>query len=458
MSPDGNWVAIAGGGGWRPTGNQADGGYGVAVFGASNFEHWQGFFATDAYPRGVCFNPVTGQVAVIREQDAAVYHMADSKSKAQIKGPFNGAGAWSGDGRHLFLGGEKKGLLCWANVLNDKETQVAATWWKSLKIAEPKTAAVAPPTFQVVSAVQSFQFKEPGREAQSQAIANAVSQGNTAKLPSWQQYGPYLKNDEMRRIVDNVRQSLRNKEDFGITIYQVKTALKTYPDCAPLNYFLAEAMRQGSRPDEAQSEYLDAVHGDAGRTDLSRQALDQLATLLDSQGKDALALHCVTTSLALDRVNPQTLRIAEGLLKKTKLVKEAEQLSKLAADLPHAPPARPLELPRLAKPSSSKKPSAAELYRTSVASVVLVQAGDTSGSGVCIGSADAILTNHHVVEASETVDVYPFAYKGKALVRLPKLTAKVIFQSPRDDLAVLKLDTVSRDLRPLPVAERARGR
>ena len=259
----------------------------------------------------------------------------------------------------------------------------------------------------------------------------------------------------MRRVVQDAAQSLRNKADFGITIYQVKTALKTYPECAPLKYFLAEALSQGNRPDEAESSYLDAVHGDAGRTELSCQALNQLALLLSTQGKDSSAIHCVTVSLALDRANPQTLEIAQGLLKRHNLVKEAEQVRKLMADLPHAPAARPTELPRLAKPGSSAKLSAADLYRASVASVVLVQAGDVSGSGVCIGSADAILTNHHVVERSDTVDVYPFAYKGDVLVRLPKLTAKVIFQSPADDLAVLKLGAVSRDLRPLPVAERS---
>ena len=74
---------------------------------------------------------------------------------------------------------------------------------------------------------------------------------------------------------------------------------------------------------------------------------------------------------------------------------------------------------------------------------------------MCIGSADAILTNHHVVEGSTTVDVYPFTYQNNSLVRLPKRTAKVVFQSPQDDLAVLKLGAVSRDLRPLPVAERS---
>src|SRR5262249_45727660 len=38
---------------------------------------------------------------------------------------------------------------------------------------------------------------------------------------------------------------------------------------------------------------------------------------------------------------------------------------------------------------------------------------------------------------------------------LPALRAKLIFKSVEDDLAVLKLDAVSGDLRPLPVGERS---
>jgi S1-C subfamily serine protease len=306
-----------------------------------------------------------------------------------------------------------------------------------------------------VNVVQNFQLTEPSREDLSRALAKALAEGKAAKPPAWREYAPYLKDAEMRRIVQAAAQSLRSKEDFGITIYQVRTALKTYPDCAPLKYFLAEALRQGNQPDKAQTSYLDAVHTDAGRTALSCQSLNQLASLLRAQGKDFSALHALTISLSLDRANPETLAIAHDLLEKHNLVAAAEELSKLIADLPHAPADRPAELPRLVKPTSSTKPSPATLYRTSVASVVLLRAGDKSGSGVCVGLPDTILTNRHVVDARETVDVYPFSYQGGTLVRLPRLTAKVVFQSRHDDLAVLKLDSASPDLRPLPVAERS---
>jgi hypothetical protein len=229
----------------------------------------------------------------------------------------------------------------------------------------------------------------------------------------------------MTRVVQDAGKSLLNKEDFGITIYRVKSALKTYPDSAPLKYFLAEALSQGKRPSEAQASYLDAIREDAGGTELSCLALNRLALILNSHGKDFQALQCLTMSLSLDRANQQSLQIAEGLFKKHDLVQEAEKLKKLMVDRPSASVDPSVELPNRAKPNVSKKPSAIELYRTSVRSVVLLQVGDVSGSGVCIGAADSILTNYHVVAGGGTVDVCTFVYKGDTLIRLPTLKAKL---------------------------------
>ncbi|MFH1603316.1 MAG: Do family serine endopeptidase [Pseudomonadota bacterium] len=54
------------------------------------------------------------------------------------------------------------------------------------------------------------------------------------------------------------------------------------------------------------------------------------------------------------------------------------------------------------------------------------------GSGVIIGSRGYILTNHHVVEAADEIEV--------ALVDGKKLAAKVVGNDPETDLAVLKVD------------------
>jgi S1-C subfamily serine protease len=454
LSADGSWVAVAGGGGWRPTVNRPHGGYGVSVLSAMNLEHLQGFFPIDAYPRGVSFNPVTGQVAVIREQDATVYDMASSKSASRVNGPFNSASAWSGDGRHLFVGGANGGLLCWSNALSDQETQIAATWWKNLPSAHAEIATVRGPSFTSVKAAQEFQVAEPSGAQLSHALAQALAAGNPHKPPPWEAYAPYGKDEEMRQVLQSARQSVRETNDFGISIYKVRTVLKKYPDCAPLMYFLAEALRQGNQPEKAQTSYLDAIHADAGRTRLSCEALKQLASLLAAANKDFAALHCLTSSLALDRNDPQTLAALQGLLKKQNLIKEAELVSQALADIPRLMADRPTGLPRLPKATPSQKPPTAELYRTAVASVVLVQSEGRSGSGFCIGDADIIVTCNHVVRASDSVDVCPFVYKSNVLRRLPKLTAKVLFRLELDDLAVLKLEKPSSDLRPLPVAER----
>jgi S1-C subfamily serine protease len=455
LSADGNWVAVAGGGGWRPAINPNEGGYGVAVFSALNLEHLQGYFAIDAYPRGVCFNPVTGQVTVIREQDAAVYDMSGSKSASRVNGPFNSASAWSGDGRYLFIGGAKDGLLCWSNALSDKESQIADTWWKGIPSGHAETAPVRAPSFDVVKAVQEFQVAELSGVQLTKTLERALVEGNANKPPSWEAYAPYGKDEDMRQVVQSARQSLRNTNDFGITIYQVRSALKKYPDCAPLKYFLGEALRQGNQPEESQAAYLDAIHADAGRTGLSCETLKQLASLLAAADKDFAALHCLTASLVLDRNDPQTLAAVQVLLKKKELTNEAKHVTRALAALPRAVTSRAADLPLLPKPVVSQKPLPTELYRTSVSSVVLVQAEDRSGSGVCIGDADTIVTSHHVVRGSDSIDVYPFAYKSNALQRQPKLAAKVVFRLEPDDLAVLKLEKGAAELRPLPVAERS---
>jgi S1-C subfamily serine protease len=175
---------------------------------------------------------------------------------------------------------------------------------------------------------------------------------------------------------------------------------------------------------------------------------------LASTDKDFAAVHCLTASLVLDRNDPQALAALQGLLRKKGLGKETELVTRALAALPFLASGRSADLPRLAKPATSRKLPAAELYRAVVESVVLVQAGDRSGSGVCIGDADTVVTSNHVVEASGSITVCPFAYKSGVLHRRPKLTAKVVVRLEQDDLAALKLEKVAAELRPLPVAER----
>jgi S1-C subfamily serine protease len=456
VSPDGNWVAVVGGGGWRPSANPAGAtGYGVAVFSTHDLGHLQGFFKTDAYPRGVCFNPVTGQVAAVRNADAKVYHLADTETCTTLAGQFSGVGAWTGNGKYLVLALNGKGVAVWENSLSAAETKRAGTWWKSL-VVKARTAPAA--TFQVVKALKTFAIKSPARKEVAAALLKAAREGRTDRPARWQEYQAYLKDDTMRNVIGGAIRHVNQKEDFGIAIFQIKKAMKTYPDSVPLKFFLAEALRLGDQPQEAEKYYLEAVQGDAGRTEVSLVSLNRLASLLAARNQPLSALDCLAASLALDRANPGTLALAIELLKKNKFEAEARQLTKLAEDLPAEAGNPAAELPRLTKPAaSSKKFKATEIYNMAVPSVVLITTPKASGSGVCVGKAGFILTNHHVIADGGTIHVTAFTHKDKALVRLPRVKATVVFQSDKEDVAVLKLEKVPKGLTPLAVAAAGPG-
>jgi S1-C subfamily serine protease len=449
VSPDGNWVAVAGGGGWRPSGRQG-GGYGVAVFSAHDLDQFQGFFLVDAYPQGVCFNPVTSQVTVIRGNDARIYHLSDTNTFNLLKGPFTGAGAWSGNGRFLALAQGGKGLALWENTLSADEARLAGTWWKTFIV---KTTVAPQATFKPVEALARFVVKSPSRKELTAALARAAAEGRTDRPARWQMYPPYLKDDEMRKVIGAALRPLNEGTDYGIAIFQIKKALAKYPDSAPLKYFLAEAYRLGDQGANAEKFYQEVVQADSGRTELSCLALNRLAALLLARDQAVSALDCMAVSLYLDKANPAALSFTIPLLKKHKFDAEADQFTKLAAVLKGAAEVTSVELPKLAKPAAeTKKYDPAEIYKKAVPSVVLIKTPNGSGSGVCVGRPDIILTNDHVVAGGGAITVTPFTYKDNALVRMPAIKAVIVFQSAKEDIAVLKLEKAPKHLQPLAVA------
>jgi S1-C subfamily serine protease/Tfp pilus assembly protein PilF len=447
VSPDGHWVAVAGGGGWRPAAQQKGGGYGVAVFSAHDLGSLHGYFEVGAYPLGVCFNPVTQQVAVLRAQGAKVYHLSDSKTSVELKGQFNGAAAWSGNGQFLALA-NTKGLSLWQNTLSAAETKRAATWWKGLVVKVRTQPTV---TCQPVKALTRFTPKKPSRQELAAALARLAKEGRTDRPPRWQEYADYVKKAEVPAAFAAALTLLRKGSDLGIAVFRIEKALKAHPDAVPLKFVLAEALRRGGQPKKAEKLYLEVVRGDAGRTELSGYALNGLFLLL-RQEQPLAALDCLAASLALDRGNPNTLAAAIALLKKQKYDTEADVLGKLVQALPTLADGA-VALPKLAKPvGDGKKHSAEEVYKKAAPSVVLIKLRHSSGSGVCVGKPEFILTNYHVVNGEGPIRVTPFAYQKDKLVRLPAVGAKVVFQSPKDDVAVLQLDKAPRSLVPLEVA------
>jgi len=77
---------------------------------------------------------------------------------------------------------------------------------------------------------------------------------------------------------------------------------------------------------------------------------------------------------------------------------------------------------------------------------------------VCVAQADLILTNDHVINAGEgALHVTAFTYKKKTLARLARVRARVVFRSPKEDVAVLKLEKPIPGMTPLLVAAEDRG-
>jgi S1-C subfamily serine protease/Tfp pilus assembly protein PilF len=457
LSPDGKWIAVAGGGGFRPTKPADDGaGYGVAVFGGHSLEHLQGFYKTENYPQGVCFNPVTGQVAAVRGDDARVYHLSDPKNGAVLTGKFSGAGAWSSDGKYLVLGNNGPGVSVFENTLTEAERERGTAWRKDVRVLPivglggVVAHTVGPASFEPVEALKTFAVVTPTRDEAAALVRKAVAEGRTTRPGLWLEYSGHFKDDAQKAALQEARQQVAQKADLGIVIFQMKTILKATPECAPAHFFMAEALRLQERNDDAEKAYLATVHADAGRTELSGVSLNRLAGILAAQDKELAALYCLASSLQLDRANPGTLTQTAALLKKAKFDAEAELVGKLTQGLPGTV-AR--DLPKLPKPEGEpKKHTPAELYRKAVWSVVLIETAKGSGSGVCVARPEIVVTNDHVVGEGGEVFVSTFIQKDKELIRMPKVRATVIFRSPQEDVAVLRLEKAPEHLKPLPVA------
>ena len=454
VSPDGQWVAVAGGGGWRPHAKGQGFGYGIAVYSALNIEHVQGFLTTDAYPTGISFNPVTNQAVAMRNADAKIYDLGDIKAPVELKGTFNGASAWSGNGKFLILGNESKGnegkgVSVFANTLSADERRLASTWQKKVVVvALEKSKAATAVSFNAVEGYDKFAVARPSKEDLAKSLAKILASNRKDRPGAWNQYQPY-REEKVLEIIEDVREKLKRKEDLGLAIFQLKKLLKTHENSVPVKYYLAQALRLNDQPNDVENLLVNVVRADAGRTNLSWLALNSLATFYGNKENGAPAMHCLTQSLFLDRANPQTIAQLVPILKKEKLTAEAEQIAKLAVGTVLIGRS---DLPKLADPGELKKITSSEIYQKAIWSVVTIKTPDGSGSGVCVGRNDIIVTNKHVVGSNDAVDVYPFIIKDKQPVRMPMVRAQVVFLSDKEDIAVLKLEKPLDHLAPLPVA------
>ncbi|HOX05412.1 MAG TPA: trypsin-like peptidase domain-containing protein [Planctomycetota bacterium] len=457
VSPDGRWVSAAGGGGWRPPGGAGGGGYGVAVFAGGDFEKQIGYYHTGAYPRGVSFNPVTGQLVAFTENDAYVFHITDPKSSVKLKGQFLGPAAWSGDGAWLFLARVGAGVTAYRNPLTAEEQAAAGNWVKSL--SRPVFVARSGPTlakFETLPGFAEFQVQRTDAAVRA-ALAAALRAVRTAKPAHWTGYAPYVKDPEVNSVVAAVRKDFTEPDGAGLAIYKLRKALEKDKASPPLNFYLAEGLSRSGQGEEAEPVLVQVVRADAGRSDLTPLALGSLAQLYKKKNDAGAALYCLALSLQADVADPAAREEVMPLLEKSPALAEEAKALRALATAGSGPgtgtPATASGLPELPKADPNAKAlAAADLYGQAAESVVLITTAQGNGSGFCVGSGQHILTNAHVVGNSEEVTVVPFVVRKGRPVKLPEMRAKVLFKSRDADLAVLRLAAGSDPLDPLPVA------
>lgn len=452
VSGDGKWVAVIGGGGWRPKARHAKGsGYGVPVFCDADISQVQGFFKTDAYPLGAAFNSVTGQIAAIRDADIRVYHLTDAGGVPVVfGGGFSGTCAWSGNGQYLLAAGKVKGLDAYSNVLTPAEQKLAATWWQGVK-AEKSSPTTQPSAPKPLAMFKAFTVKEDRASAVAM-LTLAIRQRRTDLPQRWARCETYTRApNALKEVLAGLR-GVNDPNKIGMMIFNFKEMVKKYPAYVPAKYFLATALHRTAQREQAGPYYLQVVRADAGRTNLTCISLDALHDVYAKKNKPMAAIYCLAASLYVDLANPRMLALVPPLLRQNKLDTQEQALAKLLPSLLINPPAS--NLPALpAPPAQSPKYSAEKLFQKAVTSTVLIKAGGGVGTGVCVGKAGLILTNHHVVSLGG-IEVWAYESRDGKVVRREKTAAKVIFRSDRHDLALLELRTVPAAMKPLLVSAR----
>jgi S1-C subfamily serine protease/tetratricopeptide (TPR) repeat protein len=447
LSPDGNYAALPGGGGWRSASakSQKLAGYVIPVYATADL-HLQAAFVTDAYPKGLAINPVTGQVAAVREADARLYHLAASQDAAQtLKGPFRGASAWSGDGRFLILAADK-GIAAYINATTPQEQALAATWWR--KIGPEKSAATV--VVQAAPALPALRAFRPAMALPEvrKTLADAA-RGTSVRPAAWSDLPAYTGDKAFAAELAGIAKEAVNGTSNGPRLFRLKQLARAHPESAPLKYFLADASVAADQGEQARTLLLDVVHVDAGQTELSLLSLRLLAKLLIADKQLVAAAHCVAVAYGLDRADPATRNLAAELFPAVGL-KDALDAMQVEQGPAAAAAEKPLPaLASLAPDAPTLLPTA--LYQKAAKAVLLIQCGNSSGTGFCVGDANTLVTSLHVLSDDERIQVFPFFVKDGKLQRGKPVAAEIVARSDQQDLAILRVGAITPALVPLPV-------
>ncbi len=464
VSPDGHWVASVGGGGWRPTSQQAASGYGVALFSSRDLANLQGFYKTETNPLGVAVNPVTGQVVTVRRKDAKIHHLSKANKEEAVAGSFTGPAAWSPNGKYLYLA-TKGGLRVWENPLSEPEKQLASAWVIDLqsrtpKAKESKQRAVA---VRSVKGFDNFKLKN-NRRAVTDMLKTALATTDDAKPLNWLKFEEYQASPEQTNFFSKTFREISAGQSLGILTYRLKKMEKDEPDHPGFDFLLGMSTFTNGQLPECIEHHLEAIRTDQGKTNITIESLRCLAHTHKRQKKPMIAAYCMASVLRLDASNPRWLREAKpffeavGLQAEAKPLLEGKQVAVTGGSTMGGKLAEGVRLPELKAPQSNRKLSGRALFLKASPSTVLIKTDSGSGSGVCVGRPGLIVTNQHVIEGTRgTVEVYPFAVRSGRMKRLAPVTAKVVYASALQDIAILQLEKSPSSLVPLEVAIRSPG-
>ncbi len=453
VSPDGDFVAVVGGGGWRPD-DAADrkAGYGVATIAAADFQQVQGCFTIGAYPTGAAINSVTHQIAVIRGDEAKVYHLTRDDDSQSLPGANSGIAAWSPDGKYLYLAGAK-GIHVWQNELTPDEEKASLTWAAKMLTLQlsPRKAAAQPVAEPIADAIKTFEIKNE-LAATKDAIRLAGDKPSKQQPQEWLQYQPYQSDAALSAAFREIS-GHKDAADAGLRIYQLKKLKADHADNPGIDFLLGMSYFFAGQQDQSIQAHLAAIHGDQARTNITLEALRCMGQIERRKDQPQAAAYCYAHVLRLDPDNPLWVREATVMFTQAKVMDAAKQLlagaGKARSTGALSGPRSDLVLPTLPTAPAAKELTSEQLFQKCAPSVVLIRSDHGTGSGVCIAAGGLVVTNRHVVGNSATsVTVYAFRTANGKTERSKPIDAEIVFESEADDLALVKLKTAPKSLVP----------
>jgi tetratricopeptide (TPR) repeat protein len=462
ISPDGRWATLIGGGGWRPLRPAPSGaGYGVAVLPTSSFESVQGYYAADAYPQGAAINPVTGQIAVTHGSSIRIRHLAAPSTELAKTTCSAAECLWSGDGRFLyvvraiagFVQPTTKGAVdVFSNELSDEEQASSEAWQTELaeRVKKLQPAGRAAPEVEPIADLATFKAAAQRSDVLA-ALEDASKAGRSNKPVPWAKHPPYVADGETARSIAAAEEKVE-AGDYGVAIYALKQIEPRNANHAALERLLGACYQATRQLDKAEAALTSAVNIDRGVTAETILSLRALARLKRDQGDIMAAAYCCATALRVDQADPRVHEDASDIFKRAGLEAETKAFLERAGGM-SAPSAG--SLPPLAKATPGTPLKGPEIFRKIAPSVVRIDTGESTGSGVCVAPEGVIVTNAHVVAGAHgRVTVQTFAWDGTQLVRSKTLKGEVVQQDDARDLAIVRVDAPPSTLVPVAVIER----